>query len=90
MKHLVVELPTGDWAEIVDGGKLVLHVFEDEQFGEVCNGASPSSVESVQSVEMDLDFDPEGEGGIEVGSGRDACELCGQSDGHHPRCPRGR
>jgi len=85
-RHIVVELPTGDWAEVLPGSTLKLYQFDDAGMAELRNGMAPHNVDAIQVMDMDLDLDTEGEGGVVQ---EEACDLCGHPESaHSPRCPR--
>lgn len=65
-KHIVVELPTGDWAEVPEGATLKLYLFNDESMAEVANGAAPDSVQAIHSMHFDVGLDLVEGGGVEV------------------------
>lgn len=80
-KHIVVQLPSGDWAQIPEGGSVKVYIFDDDAMADLATGGvDPENLQALDCTELNLDF---GEG--------DVCNLCGQhSDKHHPRCPKGR
>jgi len=56
--HIVVELPTGDWAKLPDGASLVVYTLEDAEMAAVETGAiSLRDANYVNKATMELDFD---------------------------------
>lgn len=80
-KHIVVQLPSGDWAQVPEGSTVKVYVFDDANMAELATGgADPEDLTALECTELDLDF----------GSG-DACNLCGHpNDSHSPACPKAR
>lgn len=77
-QHIVVELPTGDWAVVPEGSTINVYLLNDEALDQVANGGmKPGEVDAIDVTRMDL-------------STKWSCSLCGEVDGHRPGCPKAR